>query len=65
MSNIMSIKRMATAYVMLAAFMILVVFVGAHRLEDATATQCKQHDWPVKAHQVHMDWCVDNGYQVN
>ena len=61
----MSIKRMAIAYVILAAFMLLVVLVGAHRLEEATANQCSTHDWPAKAHQVHMDWCVDNGYQVN
>jgi hypothetical protein len=61
----MNIKQMATAYVSLAAFMLLVVLIGAHTLDVATATQCATHDWPMKAHQVHMDWCVENGYQVN
>jgi cytosine/uracil/thiamine/allantoin permease len=63
--KIMSIKSMVICYALFAAFMLFVVFIGTHQLDKATAVQCKQHDWPVKAHQVHMDWCVDNGYQVN
>jgi hypothetical protein len=35
------------------------------QLDQATAQQCRTHDWPVVAHQVHMDWCADNGYQTN
>ena len=31
-------------------------------LEQATAKQCITHSWPVDAHQIHMDWCADNGY---
>jgi len=34
-------------------------------LDKATAVQCIQHDWPAAAHQVHMDWCADNGYKTN
>jgi hypothetical protein len=34
-------------------------------LDRATATQCQQHDWPVNAHQVHMDWCAANNYPTN
>ena len=35
---------------------------GVSRLDKATALQCRTHDWPVKAHKIHMDWCADNGY---
>jgi hypothetical protein len=35
------------------------------QLDKATAQQCCTHDWPVAAHQIHMDWCADNGYQTN
>ena len=33
-------------------------------LEQATARQCASHDWPADKHQVHVEWCMDNGYQV-
>ena len=36
--------------------------VGIAYLEQATAEQCITHSWPVDAHQIHMDWCADNGY---
>ena len=32
------------------------------QLDKATAVQCRTHDWPVKAHKIHMDWCASNGY---
>ena len=31
-------------------------------LNQATAEQCITHSWPAEAHQIHMDWCADNGY---
>jgi hypothetical protein len=34
-------------------------------LERAVAQQCRTHDWPADKHQVHMDWCADNGYATN
>ena len=34
-------------------------------LDRAVAVQCKNHAWPANAHQVHMDWCADNGYATN
>ena len=37
---------------------------GVARLDKATALQCRTHDWPVKAHKIHMDWCADNGYST-
>ena len=40
----------------------LLTTVGVTELEKATILQCRTHDWPVKAHQVHMDWCANNGY---
>ena len=33
-------------------------------LETATANQCANHLWPADAHDVHVEWCLDNGYQV-
>jgi len=39
--------------------------ISVHYLEAATAAQCKNHDWPVKAHQVHMAWCAANNYRTN
>jgi len=38
--------------------------VVVHKLEQATAKQCLQHDWPAHADQIHKDWCVDNGYKI-
>ena len=38
--------------------------VAVKQLEVATAKQCKQHDWPVDADQLHKDWCKDNGYKI-
>ena len=35
---------------------------GVARLDQATALQCRTHDWPMQAHQVHMDWCKANNY---
>jgi high-affinity K+ transport system ATPase subunit B len=40
----------------------LLATVGVAQLDKATALQCRTHDWPVKAHKIHMDWCADNGY---
>jgi hypothetical protein len=38
---------------------------GVQALDNATAKQCKTHAWPQAAHQIHMDWCADNGYATN
>jgi hypothetical protein len=38
---------------------------GVQALDQATAQQCKTHAWPQAAHQIHMDWCEDNGYAIN
>lgn len=40
----------------------LLATVGVDKLDKATAHQCVHHDWPAKAHQVHMTWCNANGY---
>jgi hypothetical protein len=39
--------------------------VGVDNLNKATAQQCRTHDWPANKHQIHMDWCADNGYPTN
>ena len=71
MSNIMSIKHMITAFTILALFMVVAVITGVQGihglggLDAAVAAQCQQHDWPVQAHQIHMDWCAANSYATN
>ena len=35
------------------------------KLDQATAQQCRTHDWPVHQHQRHMEWCEANGYATN
>ena len=35
---------------------------GVNKLDKATTLQCRTHDWPVKAHKIHIDWCNANGY---
>ena len=35
------------------------------RLDTATATQCRTHDWPVEKHDTHMDFCISYGYPTN
>jgi hypothetical protein len=51
--------------VILAAVMSIATHFGVEALDRATAEQCKAHDWPVAAHQIHMDWCATNGYATN
>ena len=34
-------------------------------LNAATAKQCMMNDWPAADHDIHVEWCLDNGYQVN
>ena len=33
-------------------------------LEAATVLQCANHDWPSDKHEIHIEWCLDNGYEV-
>ena len=35
-----------------------------HAVDAATAKQCKQHDWPAHADELHREWCVTNGYKI-
>ena len=51
----------AVAIALTAATAVMATF-GVDELDKATALQCRTHDWPVKAHKIHMDWCADNGY---
>jgi hypothetical protein len=61
---------MARSLIAAHIFVVGVVFavstqVTVQRLETATANQCLQHDWPVKAHELHMAWCAANNYPTN
>jgi hypothetical protein len=47
------------------ATMAIVCHLGVQALDKATAQQCRTHAWPQAAHQIHMDWCADNGYATN
>jgi hypothetical protein len=51
----------ATAIAFTGATAVMATF-GVSQLDKATALQCKTNDWPVKAHQIHIDWCTANGY---
>jgi hypothetical protein len=43
---------------------ILVGPVAGYFIDRATAEQCRTHDWPKEANQVHRDWCITNGYKI-
>jgi hypothetical protein len=43
---------------------ILVGPVAGYFIDRATAEQCRTHDWPKEANQVHRDWCIANGYKI-
>ena len=57
----------ATGIVLLLVPVIFAITAPAliEQLDQATAEQCRTHDWPADKHQVHMDWCADNGYATN
>ena len=38
--------------------------VTGYFIAKATAEQCRTHDWPKDADQIHRDWCVGNGYDI-
>jgi len=62
MSNYRTFSFAVTGVV---ATMAIVCHLGVQALDKATAKQCKTHAWPQAAHQIHMDWCADNGYATN
>jgi hypothetical protein len=38
--------------------------VAGYFIDKATAEQCRAHDWPKEADQIHRDWCITNGYDI-
>ncbi len=38
--------------------------VAGYFIDRSTAEQCRTHDWPKEANQVHRDWCIANGYKI-
>lgn len=55
----------ATYFIAAGVIIIVGTQVAVPALERAVVVQCKNHAWPAKAHQVHMDWCSTNGYPTN
>jgi hypothetical protein len=49
----------AGAFCISLACQVMIYFV-----DQATVKQCKSHDWPASADQIHRDWCVGNGYEI-
>ena len=49
----------------IVATIAIVCYFQVQALDEATAQQCKTHAWPQAAHQIHMDWCEDNGYDTH
>ena len=52
-------------------FIITAIIIGLYagaaqmfvaRLDVATATQCRTHDWPENKHANMMDFCISYGY---
>jgi len=59
-------RSLIASYIFVAGVIMTVgTQLSVQKLEAATATQCMQHDWPVKAHQVHMAWCAANNYPTH
>ena len=58
-------KTFSFTVVGIVTTMAIVCHLGVQALDKATAQQCRTHAWPQAAHQIHMDWCVDNGYATN
>ena len=59
-------RSLIASYIFVAGVIMTVgTQLSVQKLEAATATQCMQHDWPMKAHQVHMAWCAANNYPTN
>jgi hypothetical protein len=61
-----SYKAFSLAVSGVVATMAIVCHLGVQALDKATArTMSSTHAWPQAAHQIHMDWCADNGYATN
>jgi hypothetical protein len=59
-------RSLIASYVFVAGLMAVVATqISVQKLESATAIQCMQHDWPAKAHEIHMAWCAANNYKTN
>ena len=57
-------KQFAVATVIYAIILGVGSQVIIHQLDAATAKQCKQHDWPIQADELHREWCITNGYKI-
>ena len=63
----MSIRNLAiTAFIGGVSIATAQTFISYHvaEIEEATAQQCRTHDWPADAHDVHIEWCEVEGYST-
>jgi hypothetical protein len=63
--TISTMNESAFAALIIWAFSLgTVPLVAMHFIDKATAEQCKNHEWPKHADQIHRDWCIGNGYKI-
>lgn len=64
-NSVRNMQACALTLLSMSGFVFIALKFAVPVLDRATAVQCKNHAWPAKAHQVHMDWCANNGYATN
>ena len=65
MLNILNSATATFTATALLASATIITGLSVKTLDQATAKQCLMHAWPAESHDIHIEWCVDNGYQVN
>ena len=58
----MFITNKVYAFVLMCALVLIGSQISVTALDAATTKQCKNHDWPVNANDIHMAWCAANNY---
>jgi len=58
----MFITNKVYAFVLVCALVLIGSQISVTALDAATTKQCKNHDWPVNANDIHMAWCAANSY---
>ena len=62
-------KSAPVTFISLTSLALITIGAGAMsssiaHLKEQTAIQCVNHDWPTDKHDIHIEWCLDNGYEV-
>ena len=58
-------EHIASIVIAAATIMGIGTQVTIHQLDEATAKQCINHEWPVETHDIHLAWCAANNYPTN